>query len=50
MEPSMNDIDDFNGNESPEKKKTVSLVIISLVGIIAVLQIVKMWFDVTATP
>ena len=45
MEPNMNDIDDFNGNESPEKKKTVSKVILFIIGVIAILQITKMYFD-----
>jgi len=29
-EPNMEDIDDYNGNESPEKRRTVNFVIISL--------------------
>ena len=29
-EPSLEQIDDFNGNESPEKRRTVRLIIIAL--------------------
>lgn len=30
MEPSMDQIEDYNGNESKEKKRTVNIVIIGL--------------------
>ena len=30
-EPTMNEIDDYNHNESPEKRRTINLIIVSLV-------------------
>jgi hypothetical protein len=29
-EPSMNEIDDYNNNESPEKRKTIHIIIVAL--------------------
>lgn len=41
-EPSMNKIDDFNGNESKEKRNTVRLVIVGLIVIGALYSFIKM--------
>jgi hypothetical protein len=30
MEPTMHDIEDYNGNESSQKRKTVNMVIVGL--------------------
>ncbi len=42
-EPSLEQIDDFNGNESPEKRRTIRLVIIGLI----VVSIVYAFFKYT---
>jgi len=40
-EPTMHNIDDYNGNESKEKKQLINTIIVSLLAIGVVLAIVK---------
>lgn len=40
-EPRLEDIDDFNDNETPEKRKTVRLIIISLLVAGAIFAYIK---------
>jgi len=53
-EPTMAQIDDYNGNESPEKKQTVRLIIIGLLVLGMVYGLVKYNFstanDYVGTP
>jgi uncharacterized membrane protein YidH (DUF202 family) len=44
-EPTMAQIDDYNGNESPEKRKTVRLIIIGLLVLSMVYGLVKYNFS-----
>ena len=40
-EPTLNDMDDYNGNESPEKKKNINIVIVVLLILGAIYGITK---------
>ncbi len=44
-EPSLNQIDDYNNNESPEKRRTIWMVIIGLLILGAIYATVKYNFD-----
>ncbi|MBD3793411.1 MAG: hypothetical protein IE889_04530 [Campylobacterales bacterium] len=45
-EPSLNQIDDYNNNESPEKRRTVWMVIIGLIVVGIVYSVIKANFAV----
>ena len=40
-EPTMDNIDDYNGNESKSKKRTINIIIVSLLSIGIILAIIK---------
>ena len=42
-EPSLHDMDDFNNNETPEKRRTIRLVIIGLLAMSAVYAAIKFY-------
>jgi hypothetical protein len=44
-EPTMDQIDDYNGNESAQKKQTVRLVILGLIVVSAIYGAVKFNFN-----
>lgn len=44
-EPTLNQIDDYNGNESKEKKRTVKLVIAGILIVCAVYAMLKVNFN-----
>jgi len=41
-EPTMNNMDDYNGNESPKKRKTINIIIFGLLAVGLVLAIVRL--------
>ncbi len=45
MEPTLDQIEDYNGNESQEKRKTVNLVIIGLLAVGCVYASVKHYYS-----
>ncbi len=40
-EPTLNDMDDYNGNESPQKKRTINTIIIGLLVLGAIYGFIK---------
>ncbi len=44
-EPSLDQIDDYNNNESPEKRRTVWMVIIGLIVLGVIYSAIKLNFD-----
>lgn len=53
-EPSLDQIDDYNNNESPEKRRIIWMVIIGLVLLGVIYSVIKLNFDTvddyTGTP
>ena len=45
MEPNMHDIEDYNDNESPKKRRTVKLVVLFLIAFIILYGIVRVALD-----
>lgn len=45
MEPTLSQIDDYNGNESPKKRRVVNLVVATLFGIGVIYTMAKITFD-----
>jgi len=44
-EPTMNQIEDYNGNESEQKKQTIKIVILGLIVVCAIYGVVKYNFN-----
>lgn len=44
-EPSLDQIDDYNNNESPEKRRTIWMVIIGLIVVGIIYSAIKISFD-----
>ena len=40
-EPTLNDMDDYNGNESPEKRSTINKIVIGLLILGAIYSVMK---------
>lgn len=44
-EPTLDTIDDYDNNETPEKRKTIYLIIIGLIIFVTVLSILKLTYN-----